>query len=124
MKLAFKRIGAFGFYEKDIPIIFNLGVLEAVAKFLEIEFYQINDISRDQSYDFIAALLYQGYIAACKDRYKKPKYSFAHAVIWKEYISQSAQKELLDMMDELWGQIKKTTSTMTNKKKGPARKTG
>jgi len=120
MKLAFKRILAFGFYEKEVPIILNLGTLEAICRALSIEFWQIAEAIKKNNHDFTLQLLYQGYIMACKDRYKKPKYTIKEAAVWKEYLSQSSQKELLIMITTLFGEITKASV----KKKGAAKRPG
>jgi hypothetical protein len=106
MRLAFKNYG-FGFSEKEIEITLNLGTLEAVCKSLGIEFWQISDEIKKNNFDFTVELLYQGYITACKDRYKKPKYGYEKAIIWNENLSKSAQKEFLDKMTALFGEITK-----------------
>ena len=119
MRLPFKRRFGLGYKEKEIPILFNIGTLEAACKMLGIELYQIKDQAKEKEYDFILALLYQGYITACKEQYRKPKYKFHHAVVWKEYISATSQEELKGMITELFGYM---NSTITDKKKGPIKK--
>lgn len=114
MKLPFKRRFGFGYKEKDVAIVFNIGTLEAACKMLGIELYQIKDHAKDKEYDFILALLYQGYITACKEQYRKPKYNFHHAVVWKEYMSATSQDELKGMITDLFGIM---TNTLTDKKK-------
>jgi len=115
MKLAFKRIGGFGFYEKEIPVTLSLGVLEAVAKSFKVEFYQLIDVMTNNNQDFVVELLFQGYIMACKDRYKRPKYTRNYAIVWSEYMSKSSTNELLQMMEKLFGEI--TKATVKSKKK-------
>jgi hypothetical protein len=107
MRLAFKRLG-FGFKEKEVDIILNLGTLEAVCKALGIEFWQITDELKKNTFDFTVELLYQGYVTACKERFRKPKYDRVKAVIWHEYMSQSTQKEFSEMITVLFGEISKT----------------
>lgn len=108
MKLAFKRL-SFGFKEKEVEITLNIGTLEAVCKDLGIEFFDIGNKAKNNPDDFRTELLYQGYITACKDKYKKPKYSMTNAIIWNEYLSQSALKEFNDKVNVLMGEISKTT---------------
>ncbi len=106
MKLAFKRYG-FGFYEREVEIILNIGTLEAVCKALEIEFWQIAEEVKKNNFDFTVELLYQGYITACKDRFTKPKHDRVKAIIWHEHMSKEASKEFMDKMTELFGSIAK-----------------
>jgi hypothetical protein len=108
MRLAFKRLG-FGFKEKEVEIILNLGTLEAVCKALGIEFWQITDELKKNAIDFTVELLYQGYITACKERFRKPRYDKTKAIIWHEYMSQSTQKEFSEMITVLFGEITKAT---------------
>ncbi len=112
MKLAFKSKWSFGYREKDVPILINMGTLEAVCNMIGVEFYSLTDSMKDKSTDFFIALLYQGYITACKESYKRPKYKFLHAVVWFEYISQKSQKELVDMVQNFVGKYQ-----VTDKKK-------
>jgi len=108
MRLAFKRRFGFGYVERDVPVTLNIGTLEAVCKALKIEFWQIGETLKKDNFDFVTELLYQGYVSACKDRYRRPKYGREKAVIWKEYMSQSAQREFTDMMTALFGEITKS----------------
>ena len=106
MRLAFKRLG-FGFTEKDVDVLLNIGTLEAVCKSLDIEFWQIADEVKKNNFDFTVELLYQGYITACKDQYKKPKYDKTKAILWNDNMSKSAQKEFMEKMTDLFGEITK-----------------
>jgi predicted nucleic acid-binding OB-fold protein len=107
MKLAFKKFGI-GFTEKDVPILLNIGTLEAVCNELGIEFWQITDSIKSNNIDFTIELLWQGYLTACKEKFKKPKYKKIQACIWYEHLSQSAQKEFTEIMTDLFGKISKT----------------
>lgn len=106
MKLAFKNRFSFGYFEREVPIMINMGTLEAAGKQVGVEFWEIPEKVKDKSYDFILAILYQGYLTACKESFKKPKYNFSHAVVWYEYISQKSQVEFTGMMQEFIGKIK------------------
>ena len=115
MKLVFKRRFGLGYVEREVPVTLNLGTLEAVCKALKIEFWQIGEAIKKNDFDFIVELLYQGYISACKDRYQRPKHGHEKAVIWKEYMSQSALKEFTEMMTILFGEITKTGKEVKKK---------
>jgi hypothetical protein len=116
MKLVFKRRFGLGYVERDTPITLNLGTLEAVCKSFNIEFWQMAETFKKNDFDFIVEILYQGYISACKDRYKRPKYKLSDAATWKEYMSQSAQKEFADLMTDLFGNL--TKAAPDKKKEG------
>jgi hypothetical protein len=109
MKLAFKRKFGFGFSEKDVEITLNIGTLEAVCEALNIAFYQISASLKNNDFDFLSELLFQGYITACKNKYQKPKYNPLHSIIWREYLSVESQKELQQKITVLFGDIEKTT---------------
>jgi hypothetical protein len=116
MKLAFRN-KFFGYSEKDVPVTLNIGTIEAVCKALEIEFWQIPERAKNTKSEFTIELIYQGYITACKDSYKKPKYDYAKAIFWYEMMSKEAEKEFTNKMTELFGEISK----MSGKKKAQAR---
>lgn len=123
MKLAFKN-RMFGYSEKEVEITLNIGTLEAVCKSLGIEFFQIGDEIKKNNFDFTVELLYQGYITACKDRYEKsklkyyrtPEYDRINAILWNEHISKEAQKEFLEKMTGLFGEITKLSGNKSKKK--------
>jgi hypothetical protein len=122
MKLAFKR-RFFGYTEREVPIMLNIGTLEQTCNALEIEFHQIGTALKNTEYDFLVELLYQGYITASCEAFKKGKskklYGREKASIWYEHMSQSALTEFRQMMADLMGKLKVRT---TNKKKVKARK--
>ncbi len=107
MRLAFKNGFSFGYSEKEVNVTLNIGTLEAVCKALEIEFWQITDEVKKNNFDFTVELLYQGYITACKEKFRKPKYDRAKAILWHEHMSKAAQKEFMEKMTELFGAIAK-----------------
>lgn len=116
MKLKFKRL-RFGFTEKEVEILLNIGTLEAVCRSLEIEFWQIADEIKKNNFDFIVELLYQGYITACKERFRRPKYDRVKATIWYEHMSKESQKEYFQMMTDLFGEITKMSGVKKKVKK-------
>lgn len=122
MLLAFKEIETKGFLkktkreviiERDIEITLNIATLEALAKDMGIELYQISERTKKDPHVFMIGLLYHGYITACKDRYEKPKYGKINAMLWYEKMSKEAQEELLEKINLLSGDIEK----MSGKKK-------
>ena len=117
MKLAFKNRWSFGYSLKEVDIHINFGTLEAICKELEIDFNDMNKLSSSNDHDFRVSLLFQSYITACKERYEKPKYGYEKAVIWNEYMSESARKELSDKLLEFSGEITKMVGKEKSKKK-------
>jgi hypothetical protein len=67
LSVPFKR-GPFSF-EKKVEFLFNIGTIEAACDRLGIDFWQI---AEHDSYDFTLAILYEGYVSACKSKFKKP----------------------------------------------------
>jgi hypothetical protein len=106
MKLAFKRFG-FGYVEKEVPVILKIGTLEDVCSDLNIEFWQISETIKKDNYDFMSTLLFQGYITACKESFKKPKYDRVKSFIWFGHLSKESEKELMSRMQTLIGDMKK-----------------
>jgi len=111
MKLAFKRRFGLGYHFKEVEIMLNFSVLEAVARDFKVDFWQLSEVMKGQEreYDMTLSMLYNGYLAACKERYKKPKYTLHHAVVWRENMSVTALKEFNQMIIELCGQLKGAT---------------
>lgn len=115
MKLAFKNRFSAGYNYKEVPIELNIGTLESVCEMLNIDFWQIGKTIKDKDYDFLVALLYQGYLTACKEAYIRsgkssyptPEYSFLHAAVWYEYLPQDSQREFVGMMQALLGKLKR-----------------
>ena len=112
MRLAFKNWGI-GYSEKDVPIVLKIGTLEDVCKAFGIEFWQISEKIKEEGFDFSIELLWQGYLTACKESFKKPRYKKIQAIIWYEHLSQSAQKEFSALASDLFGKV---TETSTKKK--------
>jgi hypothetical protein len=115
MKLAFRNKFFKGFTKKEVDILLNLGTLESLCKDLEIDFWQMDEYAKKDNYDFMVNLLYCGYIADCKEHYKKPKYTLTQAFIWFENMSYEAKNELNEKMVELSGEIQKMSSRSKKK---------
>ena len=115
MKLAFKNRFSAGYKYREVPVKLSIGTLEAVCDMLKIDFWQIGKTIKDKDYDFLVALLYQGYLTACKEAYIRsgkssyptPEYRLLHAAIWYEYLNQESQREFVGMMQALLGKLKK-----------------
>lgn len=109
MRLTFKdkRFGREYLIERDVDIMLNISTLIDLSKDLDIEFWQIGDMLKKDSFDMISGLLYHGYITACKEKYQRPVYTKSHAELWHEKMSQTAIKEFKELMENLFGQIQK-----------------
>jgi hypothetical protein len=120
MKLAFKR-RAFGFTVKDVPIELRIGTLEDTCKELDVEFNQISDTIKNNEVDFFTEFLYQGYITAMCEKLKrvgnaKVEYNRIQSILWYEYMSIEAKRELQKLMAELFGEIKNMSGKEVKKK--------
>ena len=103
MKLAFyKRFRGMTF--KEVPVTLKIGTLEDTCEYMGLEFWQAGEASKSGN-DFVSELLYQGYLTACKESFKKPKYDRIKSIIWYENMSQTAQKEFTEMISGLYGKI-------------------
>lgn len=100
-------------YRKGSSIDFKIGTLEDIHTSEGLEFQQIIDMIKKDTTRFMVLMLYHGYITACKESYKKPRYSEVHAAYWYENLSQKARKEFGEKMVILTGEV----SQMTGKKK-------
>ena len=103
-----------GINVKEVDFLFNIGTIEAACDRLGIEFWQM---AEHDSYDFTLALLYEGYLTACRFKFVKPKYTFAHAVIWLENMSRAESQVFAKYMAELMGKVQKEISGKGEKKK-------
>jgi len=103
LKLPFKKW--FYYKEKPVEIILNIGTLEALCEDLKIEFWQIPDSVKKDDTGFSSMLLYYGYLTACEKKFRKPKYSKLHAIVWFNYMSVDEKKKFALLMTELFGKI-------------------
>jgi hypothetical protein len=112
LNVPFKR-GIFS-TEKELDFLFNIGTLEAACKRLGIEFWQMGE---HDSFEFTLAILFEGYLQACRYEYKKPKYNFAHATYWMEHMSRKDSLAFTGYMSDLMGRLQKSVSGKAEKKK-------
>jgi hypothetical protein len=102
LSVPFKR-GPFSF-EKKVEFLFNIGTIEAACDRLGIDFWQI---AEHDSYDFTLAILFEGYVSACKSKFKKPKYEFSHSVYWMEHMGRADSILFAEAMKKLMGKLQK-----------------
>lgn len=100
LRLPFRKMGLT--VERDVDFLFNIASLESACERLGIEFYQMSEVPQQ---DFILAVLFEGYLTACRYKYKKPKYNFAHAVYWMEYMNRTEMAAFTKYMQDLMGKI-------------------
>jgi hypothetical protein len=94
------RLGRF-IIEKEVDFIFKIATLEiATLEILKIDLNQITTKSADE---VNIAVLYAGYITACKDSYKKPKYKESHAAFWAEQWSKKTENDFRRALSEMIG---------------------
>jgi hypothetical protein len=121
MRLAFKNKYSFGYSLKEVEITLNLAAIESACKELNIELWQMPDYARKNAFDYMTELLYAGYIIACKDRYKKPKWSKINAIFWNEQMSITARDEFTEKINVF---ISGTNNPTKSKKKVTLKKAG
>jgi hypothetical protein len=93
------------FREKNVPFLFKIMTLEMTCDDLGVEFGDL--FSKDNAeVDIYASILFNGYLAACKELYKKPKYSEAQGMFWAEHMAQSSRNEFMEGMKKLLGYMK------------------
>jgi len=98
--------------DKEVPFLFKIMTLEMICEQLNVEFGEMFDNKKVKIYDLSLSIIWNGYLAACKEQYKKPKYKFEHAIIWHENMSQKTRDNYLKQVVDLLGRLK------ANKTKG------
>lgn len=111
-RVPFKKFGIQT--EKELEFLFNIGTIEAACDRLGIDFWQI---AEHDSYEFTLAILFEGYVSACKSKYSKPKYTFAHAVYWIEHMGRADSLLFAEAMKKLMGKLQKGAEGKAEKKK-------
>jgi hypothetical protein len=106
--------------EREADVILDLGVLEDVCAELGIEFWEIKSFMEKNDYDFSSLLLWHGYLDACKEQYKRPKFTKEQSLIWYEFLSKPERDKFIKMITELFGKIVKAYKP-DDKKKATAR---
>lgn len=96
----------FIFREKEVPFLFKIMTLEMVCEYLGIEFGNMYSSGHSEE-DISRALIWNAYIAACKELYKKPKYKESHAHTWVGYMSKDSRELYLKEMQSLLGRLDK-----------------
>jgi hypothetical protein len=103
LRMPFKR--GIIFREKEVPFLFKIMTLEMTCDLLGVDWGDIFSKQNSES-DIYSSLIYCGYLAACKELYKKPKYTEIQAIFWSEYMSAGTRKEVLAEITKLLGYIK------------------
>jgi len=114
IKMPFRT--GFIFREKEVPFFFKIMTLEMVCDFLGIEFGEVKfeGISEE---DISRAFIWNAYLAACKELYKKPKYTIHQSFNWIEYMSKESRELYLKEMQTLLGRNNKKEKSEEVKKK-------
>ena len=113
IKMPFKR--GFIFREKEVPFLFRIMTLEMVCDYLKVDFGEI--FSGNSEEDVSRAFVWNAYLAACKEMYKKPKYTIHHAFSWIEYMNKESREAYLKEMQNLLGKLDKSKRDDEVKKK-------
>lgn len=91
--------------EIDVPFLFKIMTLELVCEYLKIPIQDLFEESTVRHENMSFALVWCGYLAACKDTYQKPKYSEKDAKVWDEYMKKSSRDLLAKSMADLFGSL-------------------
>jgi hypothetical protein len=103
LKMPFKH--GIIFREKEVPFLFKIMTLEMTCDLLGVDWGDIFS-KVDSESDVYSSLIYCGYLASCRELYKKPKYSETQAIFWSEYMSAATRKKLLEEIMKLLGYMK------------------
>jgi len=108
--------------EKEVPFLFKIMTLEMICEQLGVEFGEMFDTKKIQMNDLMISIIWNGYLSACKELYKKPKYNYQHVIIWHENMNQKIRDQYMAQVIELFGSLKgtktsKTKMTQAEKKK-------
>jgi len=105
--------------EKEVPFLFKIMTLEMIADYLKIPMEDLFKEENLRSEKMPLALVWCGYLAACKESYRKPKYKEIEAVKWNEYMPKGSRDLLTKAMGELLGNLpgKKQEGDTSEKKK-------
>jgi hypothetical protein len=109
LRMPFKK--GFIFREKEVPFLFKIMTLEMTCDDLGVEFGGL--FSRPNAEEEVyEALIWNGYLAACKEMYKKPKYSKIQSIFWADHLSVDTRKKLVEEVRKLLGTIKDASEKM------------
>jgi hypothetical protein len=100
LRVPFKR--GIIFREKNVPFLFKIMTLEMISDSLGQEFGEIFS-KKNADTDVYEAIIWNGYLAACKETYKKPKYNEIQAHYWANYMSAETRQILVEEVKKLMG---------------------
>jgi hypothetical protein len=69
--------------------------LELIADYLKIPLERIFEEDTVRSEKMNLAMVWCGYLAACKELYRKPKYKEAQAIKWNEFMPKATRDKLM-----------------------------
>lgn len=81
--------------ERDVPFLFKIMTLELIAEDLKLPLEDIFKENVIKSEDMTLAIVWCGYLAACKELYKKPKYKRSNAERWNEFMPKSTRDKMM-----------------------------
>ena len=93
----------FIFFEKSLWFSFGLGSLEYSTKHLLK--CELHEIDQKSPIDINIAILYGGYIQACRERYRRPIYSLDHARFWMQHLSNESSEQFIKIIKDLLGEL-------------------
>jgi hypothetical protein len=94
--------------EIQVPFLFKIMTLELICEYLKIPIEDLFEESTIKHENMSFALLWCGYLAACKDNYKRPTHTEKDAKIWDEYMKKSSRDQISKGMADLFGSLTKS----------------
>jgi hypothetical protein len=89
--------------EKNIPFLFKIMTLEMVADYLKIPMEDLLKEEHATKENMPLAMIWCGYLAACKELYKKPKYKESDAVKWNDFMLKPSREAIMKDISLLLG---------------------
>jgi len=120
LRMPFKK--GFIFREKEVPFLFKIMTLEIVADYLKIPLDELFEHELISSDKMPQAFVWAGYLAACKEMYKKPKYKEEDSAKWNEFMPKSSRDKITAELALLLGSLTSAanrTTASSKKKESP-----
>ena len=114
IKMPFRK-GIF-FREKEVPFLFKIMTLEIACDDLGKDFGELFS-EGTTDVQLYAALVWAGYIAACREAYRKPRHTRKQADFWAEFMSASSRALFMEEVKAMMGRLKESGDKSGVKKK-------
>jgi hypothetical protein len=104
-------------HEEEVPFLFKIMTLELICEYFKIPIEELFEEKTVNHENMSLALVWCGYIAACKDLYKKPRYTVKDAKRWDEYMPKSSRDMIGLEVAKLFGNISKSDKKIEDSEK-------